>query len=105
MATLADRLESMRAEMKSRFIAAAHQGLAASHASPEVKQRLRDRIPEACAEEVDRWRVAAATWFPIVAEKLGLSSDQISDDAVFDYVEQTAEATMEGIRVAYSRQE
>lgn len=68
MASLTDRIEDFshtRAEMKARFIAAAHQGLAASHAPADKKQWLRDRIPEACSQELERWLVAAVAWLPM----------------------------------------
>lgn len=107
MATLADRINgypAMRAEMKARFIAAAHQGLSVSKASPETKQNLRDRIPQTCAKEVERWLVAAVAWLPLMLEKEGIETppEQVTDETLFDYLEQTGEATAQGVRMAYA---
>ena len=107
MRSLADRINgypAMRAEMKARFIAAAHQGLSVSKASPETKQRLRDRIPETCAKEVERWLVAVVAWLPMVLAKEGIETppELVTDETLFDYLEQTGEATAQGVRLAYA---
>ena len=107
MRSLADRINgypAIRAEMKARFIAAAHQGLSVSKASPETKQNLRDRIPETCAKEVERWLMAAVTWFPMVLAKEGIETppEKVSDEKLGDYLEHTGEATAQGVRLAYA---